>query len=91
MIEPEGWYEDPYGLHEARWISGGTPTALVRDGAVEAQDEPPADPPTTPFVPVGATATVTDGEDLLRADDPEVNGPAASRGAFSAFDEGSVG
>ena len=38
---PEGWYRDPFGTHEARWYSAGTPTALVRDGAVEAHDPPP--------------------------------------------------
>jgi hypothetical protein len=26
----EGWYVDPYGLHDDRWISDGTPTVLVR-------------------------------------------------------------
>ena len=34
-IAPEGWYTDPYGRHEARWMSAGTPTRLVRDGEVE--------------------------------------------------------
>jgi len=28
----EGWYSDPYRLHEHRWFSDGKPTALVRDG-----------------------------------------------------------
>ena len=40
----EGWYTDPYGRHEARWMSEGLPTALVRDGAVEDQDPPPQGP-----------------------------------------------
>jgi hypothetical protein len=40
----EGWYLDPYGRHEARWFSAGSPTALVRDGASESQDPPPAKP-----------------------------------------------
>ena len=31
-MKAEGWYHDPYRLHEARWISDGAPTALVRDG-----------------------------------------------------------
>ena len=34
----EGWYTDPYGRHEARWMSQGTPTRLVRDGSAEASD-----------------------------------------------------
>jgi hypothetical protein len=37
----EGWYLDPFGVHEERWMSGGRPTELVRDGSVEAKDEPP--------------------------------------------------
>jgi hypothetical protein len=27
----EGWYRDPYGIHQDRWFSAGTPTSLVRD------------------------------------------------------------
>jgi len=37
----EGWYTDPFGRHEARWISSGRPTLLVRDGDVESHDDPP--------------------------------------------------
>jgi hypothetical protein len=32
----EGWYLDPYGIHEQRWMSGGRPTRLVRDAGTEA-------------------------------------------------------
>jgi len=38
----QGWHEDPFGLHEQRYFSAGHPTKLVRDGRVEAYDEPPA-------------------------------------------------
>ena len=41
-MNEEGWYVDPFGRHESRWISEGTPTALVRDGRVESQDPPPS-------------------------------------------------
>jgi hypothetical protein len=34
----EGWYSDPYDRHEARWISQGSPTSLVRDGLVQGKD-----------------------------------------------------
>lgn len=51
-----GWYEDPYGIHEARWISDGAPTALVRDGRRESQDEPP--PGTGYLGPLVAVAQV---------------------------------
>jgi hypothetical protein len=41
----EGWYTDPFGRHEARWISSGRPTPLVRDGNVESHDDPPDEVP----------------------------------------------
>jgi hypothetical protein len=37
----EGWYTDPHGRHDARWMSAGSPTKLVRDGGVESYDDPP--------------------------------------------------
>src|SRR5262249_5186780 len=39
----QGWFEDPFRLHEARYFSAGRPTKLVRDGNVESYDEPPSD------------------------------------------------
>jgi hypothetical protein len=41
--EQQGWYEDPFRLHEARYFSAGRPTKLVRDGHVESYDEPPSE------------------------------------------------
>jgi hypothetical protein len=38
---PQGWYADPFRVHEARYFSAGRPTRLVRDGTVECFDEPP--------------------------------------------------
>jgi hypothetical protein len=38
-----GWYQDPAGLHDARWWSDGVPSALTRDGAVESNDPLPHD------------------------------------------------
>lgn len=38
--KPQGWCSDPYGRHEARWFSGGSPSALVRDSGVESTDPP---------------------------------------------------
>jgi hypothetical protein len=66
----EGWYRDPYGVHEHRWFSSGQPTKLVRDGGVEASDDPPAEPmPHEPErVPEPESATA---DDLRRADDAE--------------------
>ena len=63
----EGWCTDPYSRHEARWLSDGKPTKLVRDGDTTSYD----DPPDTPFIRLpeliehGAAA----GADPVRADD----------------------
>ena len=46
----EGWYSDPFLLHEDRWFSAGTPTALVRDEGVASQD--PRQIPHTPKSPL---------------------------------------
>src|SRR5215469_10129724 len=32
----QGWYIDPTREHELRWYSAGTPTELVKDGAIES-------------------------------------------------------
>jgi hypothetical protein len=41
IVHEEVWHVDPYGHHEARWISDGTPTDLVRDGGIVSKDPPP--------------------------------------------------
>jgi hypothetical protein len=66
----EGWYTDPFGRHEARWMSAGVPATLVRDSDEGSYDDAPDGEPTTTPTPleVGATG---DSSDLLRADDPE--------------------
>ena len=38
----QGWFQDPFGLHEERYFSAGRPTKLVRDGQVEHFDAPPS-------------------------------------------------
>jgi hypothetical protein len=67
----EGWYTDPYELHEARWLSDGEPTKLVRDGAVESYEDPPAGPPVAVPVRLEADPIASDGQDLIRADSAE--------------------
>lgn len=82
-MDAEGWYQDPFRLHEARWISDGTPTTLVRDGGTESQDPPPRATFTGQLVPVAEDAPA-DGEDLRRADDEEADAifdPNAAVGA----------
>ncbi len=76
-MREEGWYLDPFHLHEARWISDRVPTALVRDGGVEDQDPPPDGSFDGVLEPV-AVVEEPDGEDLLRAD--------AERGEGVIFD-----
>ncbi len=66
-MSEEGWYLDPFGRHEARWISDGTPTALVRDGEVQSQDPPPDAPIVSALERVPETPAA-DGGDLKRAD-----------------------
>ena len=83
----EGWYRDPYGIHDDRWISDGQPTPLVRDQGVESHDEPPPREPSLPLVPIDEISA-SDGEDLLRADEPErkwVNPADASGGLGIGF------
>ncbi len=84
-MNEEGWYIDPYRRHEARWISAGTPTSLVRDGSVEAQDTPPNEPMPAeiePWAPYG----VADASNLKRADDVEAQDFDPKRLRQAAFD-----
>jgi len=85
-LAAEGWYLDPYGVHEQRWMSDGRPTSLVRDAAVVAEDEPPQRPPPEPFVPAPVVEG-TLGTGLRRADDAD-KGPSPDLGSYVdvAFD-----
>jgi hypothetical protein len=67
---PEGWYRDPYGRHEDRWFSAGTPTALVRDQGTEGHDDPPDYPPAGPPEELPDDPAYP-GDDLRRADAAE--------------------
>ena len=64
----EGWFTDPFGRHEARWMSDGTPTKLVRDEETETDDDPPDEAWSPPLRPIEMTQAA-DGRDLLRARD----------------------
>jgi hypothetical protein len=75
----EGWCTDHFKRHEARWMSVGTPTHLVRDGGVESRDDPPDEPwlqQPEPIIPVGRPIST------LRADDAQ----AQSFGSRRALD-----
>ncbi len=57
----QGWFADPFGQHEARWFSDGSPTALVRDDGLGSMDPPPVSSYT------GHLESVADGEgEVLR-------------------------
>ena len=73
-MHAEGWYRDPYEIHEDRWFSDGQPTKLVRDQGVESDDEPPPRAPPLPLVPV-AENQEGDSSDLQRADEPKKEWP----------------
>jgi len=68
-----GWFRDPFGCHEDRYISMGRPTKLVRDGGVESYDPPPRGRrmrwPLVDVVP--GTGTVNEFSDQRRADDAQ--------------------
>jgi hypothetical protein len=89
----EGWYSDPYQRHEARWMSQGTPTQLVRDGDIEGSDPVGGEPfAVTPTRIEGEG--LHDGSDMKRADDAELEGPfdpqASVRAAWDVFDQSTV-
>jgi hypothetical protein len=67
----EGWYTDPYARHEARWLSQGKPTALIRDGEVEGHDPVLDEPFTATPLRVEEDSGPNGGADLRRADDAE--------------------
>jgi hypothetical protein len=51
MSDFYGWQPDPFGLHELRYFSQGSPTKLVRDAGVEGYDEPPSEKDPTARAP----------------------------------------
>ena len=73
--ELQGWHADPFGLHEIRYFSAGRPTKLVRDGRVEAYDEPPAEEYTSAAVAVGAPAG---GDPDATSDGPSIQSAPGS-------------
>jgi hypothetical protein len=78
---------DPWRIHEERWFSDGTPTALVRDGEAEAHDPPPDEPAPEPLVEAPVKGKVRGGEDLRRAGDAEPTSmkERATDAAFGTF------
>lgn len=80
-MHAQGWYRDPYLVHEDRYFSAGQPTKLVRDGAVEDYDPPPDGPPKAELVEA-RHAQLSDGSDLRRADDRSAGAAYNVKAAF---------
>ena len=91
----EGWFTDPWGQHEARWISLGKATDLVRDGDVEGHDPVPNTPPSVAPVLIPPEAPGQVGaEDLKRADDAEeefTDPEELRKSLVDAAEEGAIG
>lgn len=75
----EGWYTDPYERHEARWMSAGRHTKLVRDGKVESYDAPPDEEPSA--VPVRIVPEPPAGAGLWHSEDQETEAGMTQTGA----------
>ncbi len=92
----QGWYRDPFAIHEDRYFSDGTPTKLVRDEGNESYDEPPPGPYTfSGLIPCDRPAEdAAGGSGLRRADDaandPPYSSAEARQLAFDVFDAGAV-
>jgi hypothetical protein len=71
QAKPEGWYTDPYDRHEARWMSDGRPTKLVRDGDAESYDDPPEGPFAHDPERIEPHPPQDGARDLRRADEAE--------------------
>jgi hypothetical protein len=89
-MKAQGWYRDPYGVHEDRYFSEGQPTRLVRDSGAEGYDLPPPGPPEAELVEI-PDSQASDGNDMRRADDSSAGvayNPEAT--AWSAIDSALV-
>ena len=87
----QGWYRDPYCIHQDRYFSAGMATKLVRDGGREAYDAPPDQPlPDGVLVPADEMGEEKwDGTSMRRADDASTkpyNSADARRAALDVFD-----
>jgi hypothetical protein len=85
-VKEEGWYVDPYRLHEARWFSDGTPTALVRDHGITSKDPPPDTPYLDKPEPIPEAPSLA-ADDLRRADDKQSESNDAVEAAWEIFTE----
>jgi hypothetical protein len=83
----EGWYQDPFGVHEHRWMSQGRPTKLVRDGGTEAYDPPPDRPLPAELVPADADSGAAADD---TGQESSYSNRRASRAALDAISGGAL-
>jgi len=83
IVKEEGWYTDPYRLHDARWFSDGTPTALVRDAGVTSKDPPPNTPYLDQPEPVPEKPSSVD--EIRRADEAEKDSDRVQDAIWTIF------
>jgi hypothetical protein len=87
--QAQGWYRDPFGIHEDRYFSCGWPTKLVRDCGIEAYDLPPDLPlPEGDLTPVPPSVIVAPMDhDRRLADEPADLADRMARAIFDYFDQ----
>jgi hypothetical protein len=86
----EGWYQDPFGVHEHRWMSQGRPTKLVRDGGTESYDAPPDLPLPAVLVPADSDSSAAAGDTGEAGQESSYSNWRASRAALDAISGGAV-
>ncbi|MGP0029718.1 MAG: hypothetical protein ACLPVF_04345 [Acidimicrobiales bacterium] len=84
----EGWYTDPFGRHEARWLSNGAPTKLVRDAGQESYDDPPDEAPS--LVPEVIESAPASGDNYYRPDDQNPEGLSLDQRIAEAAEYGAT-
>jgi hypothetical protein len=89
-LAAEGWYQDPFGVHEHRWMSRGQPTKLVRDGGAESYDPPPDLPLPGVLVPADAGSSAADDDTGESGQQPSYSNRRAGRAALDAISGGAV-
>jgi len=80
----EGWFTDPYAKHDARWMSQGKRSKLVRDGTVDSYDDPPDEPYSQTPEPIQSSGP-SNPNDLRRADELEADEPYDAKKARRAI------
>jgi hypothetical protein len=89
-VSAEGWYQDPFGVHEHRWMSQGRPTKLVRDGGTESYDLPPDLPLPRELVPAETDTGAAAGDTGAAGQESSYRGWQAGRAALDAISGGAV-